>query len=892
MQKTGTQNAIKRIAMITIAVVAMWVMPRTVSAQTTFYYYNGTGAPDAVTSWGTNPDGTGTNPANFTTAGCNFYFTGNNGSKKVTLPPTFSVTGVKAGTLPASKVVDSLGVNLIVPVGGLAAATTIGVSDSSWLTLQDTMNVKLGTLKPTSTVAYDGAATLNILAGTYGNLISTNDSLATRIIPKRTITIVGNFDPGMATFNDTLSTITYKGTTVQHIVPMSYYSLTITNTAGAYMDSGDVVTISGGKLTVSAKDTFTIRNGGTLVYASKTAPTLTGIFNVSGTIQVLANLAAIPGSATTTYDTTANVIIGDGTNSVTVLPKLALTFQPNNVIINAPAITTNKAGILVGTKAGAYAIANDLIIQAGTVNGSNGAGNTSLTVGGDLDIYGGSYTISDSTKTNDTLYTQGVLNLNNNGAFFLSNNSANTALKGEGSLYASTDIIDSAGVKSFGTTDGSTVGGSVYFIATDTAGQVFQVPDLNNNILGPITLHAAGGNEVEIFSNITLNTPLYCDTGSYTVDAGFHLTLNKGFGHYYLHSFVITDALVGNPGQGLLTVNNIPKNAWYTIPLGYDSASAYSPMWVKSADDSISVTVTNYEMLSDIGSVNGNSPTDTMEINNVVLSTWNFTRNDNGTSPIFFKISWFDSIAQAGVNADKNSNDFTVYAIINNDSTWSEYKPVSVDRANDSVVIELPGTFKTGYFMIGKKGIGVLLPLHFANVAAELTGDYINVSWKTASEQNMTGYAVERSKDGTHFTAVGNVAANDKATNAYSFKDAGYANGDNYYRIKAIDKTGAATYSSIVKVSVSATVSKSISIYPNPVIGKVISIALNNQSASVYNVQLVSSNGKTVASKQINHLGGSSVNTFDVSSLNVKGLYFLKITSADGQTTTKSVLIK
>ena len=71
-----------------------------------------------------------------------------------------------------------------------------------------------------------------------------------------------------------------------------------------------------------------------------------------------------------------------------------------------------------------------------------------------------------------------------------------------------------------------------------------------------------------------------------------------------------------------------------------------------------------------------------------------------------------------------------------------------------------------------------------------------------------------------------------------------------------------------------------------------ISIALNNQSASVYNVQLVSSNGKTVASKQINHAGGSSVNTFDVSSLNVKGLYFLKITSADGQTTTKSVLIK
>jgi hypothetical protein len=655
----------------------------------------------------------------------------------------------------------------------------------------------------------------------------------------------------------------------QHITPFTYNNLTITNPNGAYLDSG-VVTVNG-KLTISKGDSLIIDSAATIVLASNTAPTLTGVFHVWGTVQILGNLTKMPGNANTMYDTSAMIIVGDGSNRVTSLPKLTLNAVPNDLTINAPAVTSHSAGLLIDT-IGAFSITNDLIILAGNVNGSNGNGNSSLTIGGDLDIYGGSYTVSDSTNTNDTLYTQGVLNVRNNAAFYLSNNST---LKGEGSLYASTDIVDSAGVNSFGTSTGSTVGGSVYFVATDTAGQVFQVPDLNNNIAGPISLHAAGGNEVEIFSNITLNTPVYCDTGSYTVDAGYHMTLNKGWGNYSNHSFVITDALVGSDGQGMLTVNNIPKGAWYTIPLGFDSAHAYTPMAVKSADDNLSVTVTNYEMLSTNGSVTGNFVGDTMEIANVVISTWNFTRNDAGTSPISFKLGWYDSVAQPQFNADKNSDDFTVYANLDGAGAFSEYKPVSFDRAADSVVITLPGTFKTGYFMVGKKGIGALLPLHFTSVSAAFKGQSINVNWNTTSEQQMTGYSVERSVDGIHFATVGTVSASNKASNSYSFADANYAVGDNYYRIKAIDKLGKFTYSSVVKVSATSSLSKSIGIYPNPVVGKVINIALNNQTANTYSVQLVSSNGQVVASKQINHAGGSSVNTFDVTNVAAKGSYLL-----------------
>jgi len=880
MQKTSTHNAINRIAMITFAIVAMWVMPKVGSAQTTFYYYNGTGAPDAVTSWGTNADGTGTNPANFTTAGCNFYFTGNNGSKKVSLPTTFSVTGAKAGTLPASKVVDSLGVNLIVPVGGLAAATTIGVSDTSWLTLQDTMNVKLGTLKPTSTVAYDGAATLNILAGTYGNLISTNDSLATRIIPKRTITIVGNFDEGMATFSDTLSTITYKGTSVQHVAPISYYSLTITNTAGTVIDSGAIVTILGGKLSVSKGDSLSIMGGGNLVYASRTAATLTGPLHLftGGTLTINRNLAAVPAA---TFDSASNLALGDGTDSLTVLPKLSAKVTYGNVTINAPFVATSLGSRFLPDTKGSYNINGDLNIVAGKATNSNsgtkGAAGVakSLVIWGDLNVSGGTYTICDSSAANDKDSIVGGINVTG-GALFVTNNST---LAGHGSIYISSDLMHTGGL--FGNATTSTIGGRIFFNDLDTAGQGLVSLGFNNDTIAPLRLEVMGGNEVEVLSNITVNDTLVLTKGFFTVDSSFQLTINKGVkGYNDSTNWIITDALAGVPAPGMVRFNNVPKNTFYTFPLGNDST--YQPISIQTTDDSTSFTFVTHNGLTSNGDVVGNPLASVVP--NAVNSAWQITRNDAGKAPVTVVFNWDSTMEGPAFVGLPNS----VISVFQNDGSGTLTAiPTQAFHATDSCVVTLT-TF--GYFIIAANNSP--LALKFENVAAEQKGETIEVSWKTANEQNMNGYTVERSSDGTHFISVGNVAANDKSTNVYDFKDAGYANGENYYRIKAIDKTGAATYSSIVKVSVSETINKSISIYPNPVIGKVISIALNNQNASVYNVQLVSSNGKTLASKQINHLGGSSVNTFDVSSLNVKGLYFLKITSAEGQTTTKTVLIK
>jgi len=881
MTTTITKSAIMRIAKITIAVMAMWLMPKVGSSQTTSYYYDGKGAPDTVTSWGTNPDGTGTNPASFATSGNTYYFTGNNGSKTVKLPSTFYVTGkaVKGGAT-ASKVVDSLGVNLIVPVGGLDSATTIGVSDSSWLTLQDTSNVKLGTLKPTSTVAYDGKATLNILAGTYGNLISTNDSLATRVIPKRTITIVGNFDPGMASFDDTLSTITYKGTTPQHIVPMSYYSLTITNTSNAYIDSGDVVTISGGKLTVSAKgDSLSILNGGNLVYASRTAATLTGPLHVfaGGTLTINRNLAAVPAAV---FDSASNLALGDGTDSLTVLPKLSAKVTYGNVIINAPSVTTSIGSRFLPDTKGSYNISGDLNIVAGKVTNSNsgtkGAAGVakSLVVWGDLNVSGGTYTICDSSAANDKDSIVGGINVTG-GALFLTNNDT---LAGHGSIYISSDLMHTGGL--FGSASTSKYGGKVFFNDLDTAGQGLYSIGFNNDTIAPLRLEVTGGNEVEVLSNITVNDTLVLTSGYFTVDSSFQLTINKGVkGYNDSTNWIITDAVAGVPAQGSVRFNNVPKNIFYTFPIGNDST--YQPISVQTTDDNTSFTLVTHNGLTSNGDVVGTPFSNT--VSNAVNSAWQITRNDGGKAPVTVVFNWDSTMEGSDFVGLPNS---VISVFQNNGSDSLVAIPTQSFHATDSCVVTLT-TF--GDFIIAANNAP--LPIKFVNVTAELKEQSVMVSWKTTSEQNMKSYTVERSLDGANFNAVGAVAAKNKSANSYTFTDATISEGVNYYRIKAVDNAGKVSYSSIVKVTNVMSASKSINIYPNPVINKTLNVELSNQSAGIYSVKVISAGGQVLASKLINHLGGNSVNSIDLSAATAKGLCFVSITSKDGQTT-KTVIIK
>ena len=150
------------------------------------------------------------------------------------------------------------------------------------------------------------------------------------------------------------------------------------------------------------------------------------------------------------------------------------------------------------------------------------------------------------------------------------------------------------------------------------------------------------------------------------------------------------------------------------------------------------------------------------------------------------------------------------------------------------------------------------------------------IDWTVSAEKDVDHYTVESSKNGKDFSAINNTQANNKANSAYSYTDNQAANGDNYYRIKAISKDGTVQYSNIAKVTIGDR-REGISIYPNPVVGKTMNVQLSNIAAGNYEVVLYNANGQQVMAQTLQHAGGSITTTMNLPANLPSGIYQLKI---------------
>ncbi len=181
------------------------------------------------------------------------------------------------------------------------------------------------------------------------------------------------------------------------------------------------------------------------------------------------------------------------------------------------------------------------------------------------------------------------------------------------------------------------------------------------------------------------------------------------------------------------------------------------------------------------------------------------------------------------------------------------------------------------------------LPTNFVNVAAQQKGSAIEVTFNTANEQNMHSYEVEESKDGSSFTKGITLEAKNAATNSYSWLDVTVHNGNNYYRIKAIEKNGAVKYSQVVRVNI-GTKRSEFTVYPNPVKGGTINLQLTDIEKGVYAVKVVNNIGQEIAARTITHNGGSATQTISIGNAPT-GKYNMVITNGT-TSVTKTVIVE
>lgn len=188
-----------------------------------------------------------------------------------------------------------------------------------------------------------------------------------------------------------------------------------------------------------------------------------------------------------------------------------------------------------------------------------------------------------------------------------------------------------------------------------------------------------------------------------------------------------------------------------------------------------------------------------------------------------------------------------------------------------------------------------ILPVELSSFTSITNNNNVNLKWSTVSEENNSGFDIERKSSNGSWMKIGNVNGNGTSNNAhtYLFEDKSLSTDKYNYRLKQIDYNGNYKYYDLaneVTIGVPAKFELSQN-YPNPFNPSTI---INYQLAanSFVSLKIFDVSGREVMQlvNEVKDAGYYSVN-FNASKLS-SGMYFYKLQSGDFTFVKKMMLVK
>ncbi|HVZ55023.1 MAG TPA: T9SS type A sorting domain-containing protein [Chitinophagaceae bacterium] len=637
--------------------------------------------------------------------------------------------------------------------------------------------------------------------------------------------------------------------------------------------------------------------------------------------------AVFPGSVSRNLATTSTVQINNWASSKLPTPttwgNLVFNLTSYNTNWNLAGSLTDVAGNLVIQSTGTagkelrlattqdytLSVGGDLMLQGGILEAgqNNTSANQQITLNGSLLLTGGSFTRSDNKGNPLTILFQG-----DNSKFNLSGASlTNTYMTWEVaagkklSLLSDLPVASGRSLVVNGTLDFSTyhLTGAGGFTASPgssliTAGsqglngsiQLTGTASLSDSLSyqfdGPTTTpfpaSAAGLNAKNLIVNagvtlnrdITLKGSLYLNSGLLSVPAGTTLTLTgatalvgSGYGD---SKHIATLVNAGSGARGTLRIRNFSGNTLF--PVGTDTYYLPVRVNVQGASD---FSVTAFQGATRNGAPNG-TLFDATTRQGMVDATWIVNRN-GGSGAADLQLGWPSALEGS---AFKNLTDNQI-GIAHYDGTSWDQPLGSGSQSGNTALRTAIASFSP--FQVGKGD--VVLPLDFSSVKAYQKNTNVWLEWTSLNEQNVDHFEPERAGDGRRFASLGKQPAKGSGGMpvAYSWLDSNPVPGAGYYRVKAVDRDGKITYSSVVRVDFDngALFNPQFVLYPNPVSGRSISYQVANAAAGEYKLFLYDREGRILYTKIINHPGGNLGEIFELPPSVTHGIYNLRLNSRD-----------
>lgn len=177
--------------------------------------------------------------------------------------------------------------------------------------------------------------------------------------------------------------------------------------------------------------------------------------------------------------------------------------------------------------------------------------------------------------------------------------------------------------------------------------------------------------------------------------------------------------------------------------------------------------------------------------------------------------------------------------------------------------------------------------------AKAVNNSFVNLTWSTTQEQNLSGYSVERSANGINWTAVGFVDATGNGSqdvNQYQFTDLQPLKGRSFYRLLSKEIMGKGDYSETRRVLISGNEFTDVTIISNPVKGN-LQIMVESAKQTGGLLQVSDAQGKIVLQQTISIEEGVMNYTYAEAAKWQAGTYFLILQTDNGTVTRKFTIV-
>ncbi len=256
-----------------------------------------------------------------------------------------------------------------------------------------------------------------------------------------------------------------------------------------------------------------------------------------------------------------------------------------------------------------------------------------------------------------------------------------------------------------------------------------------------------------------------------------------------------------------------------------------------------------------------------------------------------------DVTSETGGTGNPPAFIYSNYSVVNLSSTLNTNANGTGDIA---FKINSDGTY-TIYSMITNNGLAAYttqfaLPVSITNFSAALRNKKVQLNWTTTSELNNSGFEIEKSINGKDFSSIGKIASkalngNSTSTIDYSFEDIKLSAGNNYYRLKQMDKDGKTSISNIEVINNPFNSSFVVNVLGNPVRDNAV---FNVKSSVNRNIQIniTNASGALLLTRRQNINAGENNFSFPVNQL-PNGILFITIKDNDSKLTDSPIqLIK